>query len=105
MPRRKSVDAKPRPKHTVLRDSLEKDDSVWPLPATQSCEGTVIRTLPTGEYTLEGLESRFAIDRKWAVSKFATKVFDASFGREPERMESCDLPVVLLEFELSGVGR
>lgn len=120
MPRRKIVDpsehpllprARPepgpapdkKPRYTVVRDTREKEGQGWEFPGTVACAGTVREALPTGDYTLKGFESVFTIDRKGAVSEFATNVFEERFERELARMATFELAVVLLEFELSDI--
>jgi hypothetical protein len=89
----------PKPRYQVVRDTREKDGQGWSFAPSTACLGTVRRKLDTGDYTIEGLESLFTIDRKKSVSEFAGNLFQERFAREMDRMASLKMAIVMLEFE------
>lgn len=91
-------------KYTVIQDTREKERfNKWHFPVSSSCNGTRVDTLKTGDYTLEGYEEIFTLERKGKLSEFATNVNEARFWKELERMEAFKYPFLLLEFELSDI--
>src|SRR5688572_9057132 len=63
------------PLYTVIRDTREQKG--WIFEANAYCEGTVIETMKTGDYTLRGLEDRFVVERKRNVAEFAQNILQA----------------------------
>ena len=90
------------PYFTVIRDSREKPKNGWWFPAEGRCAGTVVATLKTGDYSIEGLTDAVTIERKASAVEFAANLFVESdrFRRELERMESFRFAVVACEFPL-----
>jgi len=89
--------------YTAIRDSREKDGMGWWFPKDEYCQGTVCRKLDTGDYSLEGFETRYSIDRKGCVSEFATNLSDQRFYRELERFDSFKKGFVLCEFYIDDL--
>jgi len=96
------VDPDDIPYYTVTRDSREKPKNGWWFPAEGRCEGTVVATLRTGDYSIRGLEDVVCIERKASAIELAQNLFVEvdRFRRELERMESFRFAVVACEFSL-----
>lgn len=87
----------------VLRDTREKEGQGWTFPATNSCLGTVVRTLRTGDYAVEGLEAVCCVERKGSLGEFVGNLYQARFAAELARMADFAHPIVALEFDLGDV--
>lgn len=93
-------------KYLVLRDTREHEGHGWVFPGTDACAGTEVRTLHTGDYSLEGYyENRtFVIERKGSVTEFVgnltTKEKWDDFKNELGRLEEFAHPFVLCEFPI-----
>lgn len=93
--------------YTVLRDDREKAGYGWEWVAANTwdgrplCAGTRIKRLPTGDYTLAGLESILCIERKGAVTEFVGNMVDPAFENELVRMAQFRHPWVILEFGMT----
>ncbi len=61
--------------------------------------------LDTGDYTIEGCEHLFSVDRKASVSELATNLTQKRFARELERLAQIDHPYLLLEFSPEDISR
>lgn len=90
-------------KFTVARDSREQKGNGWWFEESDRCAGTIVKTLQTGDYTIEGYESLLCIERKASTGEFAKNITEARFDRELERMESFRYPFVILEFSLRDI--
>lgn len=65
---------------------------------------TVVRGLPTGDYSIDGLESRIALERKALGDLFSTLGQSRSrFERELERLAALDFAAVVIEAEWSEI--
>jgi ERCC4 domain len=89
--------------YTVVRDTREQKNNGWLFPASDSCTGTEIDTLPTGDYTLRGYETVFVIERKGSIAEFAQNVVQGRFERELTRMQEFEHPFMVLEFEVDDI--
>lgn len=87
--------------YTVIRDTREQNG--WNFGKTQYCEGTVEGTLITGDYTLQGYEDVFTIERKGSAGEFAKNIVEKRFVRELERMEELVYPFIVLEFTMHEI--
>lgn len=84
---------------TVIRDTNEKEGHGWFFNQTSSwCENTKEVKLDTGDYTFEGYEKMFTIERKATTSEISLNLFEDRFERELERMEDIEYPFVVCEF-------
>ena len=90
-------------KYTVIRDTREKDG--WDFPVSDHCNGTLELAMKTGDYTLQGFEQSFCLERKGRLSEFATNVYEPRFWRELERMDDFKNPFLLLEFTMDDIMR
>lgn len=74
----------------IIRDTREQDG--WEFP------NMVVRGLPTGDYSLEGYEHLFVIERKGKVAEFARNIIEKRFHNELERLNLIPNSFVILEF-------
>jgi len=67
-----------------------------------SFPSTVTRTLPTGDYSIYGLEDRIAIERKTKADAYKSLGYErARFQREMERLAWFDYAAVVIEASLT----
>ena len=88
-------------KYKVIRDSREQQG--WDFSPSTSCLGTEVRTIATGDYTIEGYEGVLAIERKGTLGEFSSNIVQKRFENEMVRLEEYTYPFIILEFELSDV--
>lgn len=89
-------------KFTVIRDNKEKVGA-WYWDESARCNGTIIKHLDTGDYTLLGYENEVCVERKKTVAEFATNINEDRFERELDRMNNFALPYIVCEFSLTQV--
>jgi len=65
---------------------------------------TIRHKLPTGDYTIEGLEDELCIERKRNVAEFATNATEARFERELKRMAQFPYAFLIFEFGLEEIN-
>lgn len=83
----------------IIRDTREqKEGGRWTF------QNMVERTVKTGDYTIEGYEDIFTIERKGSSSEFAANLFQDRFERELDRMDDMKYPFVLLEFTMAEIA-
>lgn len=87
----------------VIRDTREQADHGWTFQKRSTCLGTKVAKLDTGDYSVEGLENRFAIERKRSSSELASNLFDARFHRELDRLDLFEFPFVFMEFSMEDL--
>lgn len=92
----------PNKKYKVLKDNKEKNGS-WDFHENDYCLGTEVIHLPTGDYTLEGLEESFIIERKRSTSEIALNINESRFEKEFERLELFKNPFIICEFTLEDI--
>jgi hypothetical protein len=56
--------------------------------------------IPTGDYTLQGYEEVFTIERKGHISEFAHNIFEDRFENELERLARFPHAFILFEFTM-----
>lgn len=83
----------------ILRDNREKEGFAWEFDEFD----VVDTTLKTGDYTVQGFADVLCIERKGAVSEFASNVFQARFRKELERMQDFKYRYVILEFGMDAI--
>lgn len=94
---------KPVIKYTVLRDSSEKRDFGWSWDESDLCNGTIVTSLYTGDYTLQGLEDTFIIERKLSVSELYQNLITKDYKRfkdELIRLRDFKHAYIVCEFDL-----
>jgi len=89
-------------KYSVIRDTREKTEQGWFFYKTDKCAGMKTQKLEVGEYTLEGFEYIFTIERKGAISEFAANLAKHStrFYKEMERGSHLKHIWLVLEFDM-----
>lgn len=92
--------SKPKVKYEVIKDTREQKG--WDFPASESCLGTSVETLHTGDYTIRGYEKVFIVERKGCVSELVGNLTQKEkwedFRHELERLEEFKHPFVICEF-------
>lgn len=83
-------------KYKVIRDTREQQG--WHFPAEDRCEGTHDQKLRTGDYSLEGFEDYFVIERKGTCLEFAQNLSQKRFWNELARLEKIPHPFIICEF-------
>lgn len=101
--------AKKLPELTIIKDTREQDG--WDFQAEEKRSGKcqivscVDKKLDTGDYSIEGLENLFTIERKNGFSELfgnlGSKVSRERFEREMERMSEIPHSYILVETVLS----
>jgi len=89
----------------IVRDTREKEGHGWFFEESQYCEGTELKKLDSGDYSISGRESLVAIERKENIVEFAQNLTQDRFERELERMEQIAHPYVVLEFDFEDLVR
>ena len=89
--------------YTVIRDTREK--AGWDFEPSESCLGTTVATLKTGDYSLVGYEHLFTLERKQSPQEFCSNLTQSekwsAFKRELERLETIPHTAIICEFPLS----
>lgn len=89
-------------RYTVIRDTQEKKN-FWEFSPSKLCAGTISEHLPTGDYTIQGLDKYLCIERKGRVAEWAQNVLESRFIDELERMKIFPFAFVILEFNISDI--
>lgn len=99
----------PDNRYRVARDTREQKGHGWMFDPSETCSGTLIKTLKTGDYTLVGYEDILAIERKGTVQEFVQNITQkekwACFKEELFRMEDMPAAFIVCEFTLDDVLR
>lgn len=85
-------------KFTAIRDTREKPAHGWIFYEDSACAGTSIYKLDTGDYSIEGLEETFCIERKQTISEFVNNCNQKRWAACVERMGKMDSAHILFEF-------
>lgn len=93
------------PKYTVIRDTREKTGYGWTFHAhtyaqrrPPNCEGMLITTLKTGDYSLVGYEDILTIERKESFGELWNNYQHRNrFEEEMERMSQLKHKLVIIE--------
>lgn len=86
-------------KPTIIVDNREK--LPWAFPAEEF--NTIYKQLPTGDYTILGLENLFIIERKFKITEFARNLIQPRFERELIRLDEFKHPFCVLEFDMKDL--
>jgi hypothetical protein len=89
--------------YTVLRDSQEKEGKGWWWPRTPGCHGTIVQSLETGDYTINGYSHLLSIERKGSVGEWSKNITEKRFERELERLRDFKYAFIILEFAVSNI--
>ena len=94
---------------TVVIDTREQLAFAFASPLSDSRRGsmvvqTTVRTLPSGDYSLAGYETRLAVERKGLSDLFGTLATGrARFTGELERLSTYDFSAVVVEADWSEI--
>lgn len=90
-------------KPTIIIDSREKKP--WRFNKCSTCEASLIQKLDTGDYTMQGMESIFVIERKSSVPELYVNLGaeKARFIREMERIQSFKHKFLFFEFSIDDI--
>lgn len=93
-------------KYKVIRDTREQQG--WIFDESDTCLGTSIATLKTGDYTLEGYEHKFIIERKGTVGEFVGNLVVqdnwSAFKKELYRLDEFQYAFIICEFPFSLIA-
>lgn len=91
------------PGFTVIKDTREQDG--YNFEQVSPCLGMVELALPTGDYTIAGLEDILCIERKGCVEELAMNIGKkrGAFLAEIDRMQPIKHKYLLLEFSMGEV--
>jgi ERCC4-type nuclease len=92
-------------KFTVIRDTREKANHGWFFEANGQCNGTVIKKVNVGDYTIEGLENYICIERKRGVDEFAHNCIEKRWTECMQRMSEVKFSFILFEFSQYDIDR
>jgi hypothetical protein len=85
-------------KYTIIRDTRERV-GYWDFPETSKCNGTLSSTLKTGDYSIQGYEDKFCIERKKTLhSEFVANITTKRWRNCLERMSEMEEPYIIFEF-------
>ena len=92
-------------KFVVIQDTREKNGRNFDI--YDSCIGTISKGLKTGDYTIEGMEDCFIIERKATTAELALNLGKKrmQFEAELERMTFFQYPYIICEFSESRLMR
>lgn len=82
---------------TIIIDTREQ--TPWEF----GFHNTAKRKLDTGDYSIEGYESLFTIERKRSVSEIANNITESRFKDVLERMGNIPHSFMLMEFEVDEI--
>lgn len=82
---------------TIIIDTREQ--TPWEF----GFHNTAKRKLDTGDYSIEGYESLFTIERKRSVSEIANNISESRFKDVLERMGNIPHSFMLMEFEVDEI--
>lgn len=91
-------------KFTVLIDSAEQTPRKFIK--TDYCNGSTTANLIWGDYSIEGLEDRFTIERKASAAEWHTNICSKDFDRFKKELEALcnyDNPFIVLEFSWNDI--
>ena len=91
-------------KFTVIRDTREKPSHGWSYEPDAYCNGTIIKKLNIGDYSIEGLEGYVSIERKESVDEFARNCIDKRWKSCMQRMACCKHSFLLFEFSWDDIN-
>lgn len=88
--------------YMAIRDVQEKS-GVWSFAKSDICLGTTERALKTGDYTIEGLEDIFTIERKASTGEISGNITEKRFENELNRMDAMTHSFLICEFTLEDI--
>lgn len=89
--------------YKVIRDTREKVGHGWMFKKEGDCLGTEIKKLDSGDYSIEGWEKDFVIERKRNTGELATNIYEKRFEEELCRLDEYKYPFIICEFSFNDV--
>jgi len=91
-------------KFTIVRDTREKPEYGWTFDPNPYCFGTIIDTVSTGDYTVQGLEDYVCVERKQTIDEFAHNCIEKRWQSCMRRMSMRRHRYLLFEFSWEDVN-
>lgn len=91
------------PKYLVFKDTREKPGHGWTFPEDELCLGTQSKRLKTGDYTIEGWENDFIIERKASTAEICQNIYEYRFEKELVRLREFKYAFIVCEFSFDDV--
>jgi ERCC4-type nuclease len=88
-------------KYTVIVDTREK--TPWSFAASDESNGSIVRQVKHGDYSLDGLEDLIFIERKASTSEVAQNVIQPRFKKLLEKSRSYKYKFIICEFSLPNL--
>lgn len=88
---------------TVLIDTREKHP--WQFPEDKEFAGAISQKLDTGDYSIQGYEDIFCIERKESISELVNNMFEKRFREVLKRIEAFKYKVIILEFGMEEINK
>lgn len=91
------------PKYKVIKDTREQNG--WFFSEYDKCLGMQVKTLHTGDYTIEGFEDIVCVERKGCVSEIAMNLGKKknAFQAEMQRMKDYEFSFLICEFDMDDI--
>jgi len=91
------------PNYKVIKDTREQDG--WFFSEYDKCLGMQVKTLHTGDYTMEGFEDIICVERKGCVSEIAMNLGKKknAFQAEMQRMKDYEFSFLICEFDMDDI--
>ena len=90
-------------KFLLVRDTREKVDHGYSWPEDNDGQGTIIRKIEFGDYSIEGLDNKIFLDRKQNVSELAKNVIEKRFEKLLENIRDFRYKFLLCEFSFEDL--
>lgn len=90
-------------KFNIIADSREK--TPWYFPEDEHTKGTYIQKLDVGDYSLDGFQTEFVIERKKSTSEIATNFTEKRWPDFLDRLRNIPKAFFVCEFSLDDVLR
>ena len=89
----------------VLRDTREKTGKGWFFKNNDWCQGTKVTKLKYGDYSIEGMENKFVIERKGAIVEFANNLISdfERFKKQLDNMKEIENVFIVMEFDFDSL--
>lgn len=91
--------------YVLICDTREQKG--WAFRKAKGISAVVERALPTGDYSFEGFENKFVVERKGSPGELITNLFSDDkerFIRELERLKEFDYAWIICEFEIGDIS-
>lgn len=91
------------PNYKVIKDTREQNG--WFFSPYDKCQGMEVKTLHTGDYTIEGFEDVVCVERKGCVSEIAMNLGKKknAFQAEMQRMKDYEFSFLICEFDMDDI--